>query len=258
MQNLFARFFSGTAHVRPFYYFVVQFPLEFLPWSLLWPWVEMHAWRACKRDSAATARDGTRWLLVWVGVCTIFFSFSAGKRGLYLLPTYPAVAILCGVAIDEFLERRSRLPFAASAALAGLAMAALGLGALVWNNEGMSLPAYPAFDREKSPRPISRAAAALSRTGSPTGVFDQKALAGGVAYYSGRRVVHLHSEQSLRDFLDGGGRNIIVKQTKVARVPRVTRVEVRASSRSGARKLVVISPAQTSPPPVAALATPRP
>jgi hypothetical protein len=253
--------------------------------------------------------------MVWVGLCTIFFSISAGKRGLYLLPIYPAVAILCGLAIDEFLERRGRLPRTVWAALAGLAVAALGFGAFVWINEGINLPAYPgfglpaafgsmlfsiaaaslaansisrmrrgalleqmgaalagiyllevldfavaypAFDREKSPRTISRAAADLSRAGSPIGVFDQQALAGGIAYYSGHRVVNLRSERSLRDFLYAGGRNIIVKQTKLARVPRVTRFEVRASSRSGARKLVIISPVEIPPPPVAAVGTPRP
>ena len=308
VQNVFARFFSDTAHVRSFSYFFIHFPLEFLPWSLLWPWVGIQVWRTATRESISVGRNGTRLLIVWVGLCFAFFSLSAGKRGLYLLPTYPAVAILCGAAIDKFLVRRNQLPRVVWATLAGVAIAALGFGAFVWGNGGAALPsypgfalpaafgsillviatfslaaslllmarrasplvqlsaplagiyllevlvfavAYPAFDDEKSPRPISRAAAVLSESGSPIGVFDHPALAGGIAYYSGHPVVNLRSEQSLREFLDSGGRNIIVKQTKVDQVPRVAKFEVRAHSRSGERKLVVISPSGTQPPPVA-------
>lgn len=314
VQNLFARFFSGTAHIRAFWYFFVQFPLEFLPWSLLWPWVGMQVWQTAKRKSASSQRDGTRLLLVWVGLCFIFFSLSAGKRGLYLLPTYPAVAILCGLAIDKILARRSQLPRVVWGALAGLAIAALGFGAIVWNKGGMELPAYPgfslpaafgsnlvliaaislvassmlvarratplwqfgvplvgiyllevlvfavaypAFDAEKSPGPISRAAADLSDTGSPIGVFDHPALAGGVAYYSGHRVVNVRSEKSLRDFLEAGGRNIIVKQKKLDRVPQVVEFEVRAHSRSGIRTLVVISAVGAVRPPQPSVEAPQ-
>ena len=34
-ENLIERFFSGTSHVRPFYYFLYQTPADFLPWSPL-------------------------------------------------------------------------------------------------------------------------------------------------------------------------------------------------------------------------------
>jgi 4-amino-4-deoxy-L-arabinose transferase-like glycosyltransferase len=308
VQNLFGRFFSGTAHVRPFAYFFYHFPLEFLPWSMLWPWVGIHLWRTRGRESNSAQRDGTRLLIVWVAVCFCFFSLSAGKRGLYLLPTYPAVAILCGVAIDAFLARRDRWPRILWAALAGLALLAFGFGAFIWQRGGLELQAYPgfalpqvfgsslvgialvsliagatlilrgapshrqlgaplagiyllevlvfavaypAFDDEKSPRPISQAAAALSESEAPIGVFDHRALAGGVAYYSGHRVVNLRSEKSLREFLDRGGRSIIVKQSKLDRIPAVTEFEVRAFSRSGRRRLVVLNPAETKLPPVA-------
>ena len=35
LDNLFGRFFAGTSHERPFYYYLYQFPLNFLPWFLL-------------------------------------------------------------------------------------------------------------------------------------------------------------------------------------------------------------------------------
>lgn len=300
IENLFGRFFTGTAHVRGFSYFFIHLPLEFLPWSLFWPAVAIWLWRVAMRGPNSVERDGSRLLLAWVGLCFAFFSLSAGKRGLYLLPIYPALAILCGLALDDLLSRRTQLPRAVWLALGSIAIAGLGFGAFVFMGGGFALSAYPgfmlpasfgallalvagvafaatlalvsrrvclagqlivpiagiylvevlvfavaypAFDGEKSPRPISLAAAELSKVGSPIAVFDHPALVGGVAYYSGHPVVEVRSEESLRNFLDAGGRNIIVKETKLDRVPRVVDFEIRADSRSGSRKLLVIGPA---------------
>ena len=43
--NVLARYFSGTDHVRPFYYFAYQLPVDFLPWTLLLPAVYVVARR---------------------------------------------------------------------------------------------------------------------------------------------------------------------------------------------------------------------
>ncbi|MCP4038750.1 MAG: glycosyltransferase family 39 protein [bacterium] len=299
VDNVLGRFFSGTAHVRSFSYFFVHFPLEFLPWSLLWPWVAVVAWRSTRQEVASRRRDGSRLLVVWVLLCFAFFSLSAGKRGLYLLPTYPAVAMLCGIAIEDWLTRRQRVPTLVWVGLGSFAAGVTGFGALVWLGDGFALAAwpafrlpavfgallvtavvlcavwttlaiarglapgpqltptlavlftvellvfaiaYPAFDDEKSPAPISRAVAAMTEEGAPVAVFDHPALAGGIAYYSGRPIVNVRSEQSLRAFLAAGGENIIVKQSKLDRVPAVADFEVRAAARSGSRRLLVIGP----------------
>jgi 4-amino-4-deoxy-L-arabinose transferase-like glycosyltransferase len=108
VDNLLGRFFAGTSHVRPFYYFAYQFPLDFLPWTLLWPL----AWGAARRGLRAAPERAAPWrfLLSWLGVFLVFFSLSAGKRGLYLLPAFPAAALLCGAAVDEALGEQPRLP----------------------------------------------------------------------------------------------------------------------------------------------------
>jgi 4-amino-4-deoxy-L-arabinose transferase-like glycosyltransferase len=104
--NLLGRFFSGSSHARPFLYFFYQFPINF--------------WR---------------FLLLWVLVHFLFFSLSAGKRGLYLLPAFPAAALLCADAVVlRLAERRAAarwLPSALAAtafALALVAVAAVGAG----------------------------------------------------------------------------------------------------------------------------------
>lgn len=167
-ENLIGRFFAGTSHARPFYYYLYQLPGDFMPWTLLAPAL----WLAARQqifggpapsqaageerrsvtpdaaaERAAVALHGERrragvqrawrFLLAWVGASVAFFSLSAGKRGLYLLPTFPALALLLADALARVLAGRTRLPRvlagglglgAASALLAGAA--ALGFAAL--------------------------------------------------------------------------------------------------------------------------------
>ena len=61
----------------------------------------------------------------------MFFSLSAGKRGLYLLPCFPLLALLCADALLALLSARARPPRALAFAFgaAGLALAGLGLWA---------------------------------------------------------------------------------------------------------------------------------
>jgi 4-amino-4-deoxy-L-arabinose transferase-like glycosyltransferase len=309
IENLFGRFFTGTAHIRDFSYFFVHFPLEFLPWSVLWPAVGFWIWRNCIRGSESVERDGSRLLVSWIGLCFVFFSISAGKRGLYLLPVYPAVAILSGLALEDVLSRRTTLPRSVWAVFGAMACGALGFGAWVFFAQGFALSgypgfelptrfgamlalvagicslaavtmaittrnrgvspiaqllaplagiyllellvftvAYPAFDDEKSPAPASRVAAELSAVGAPLGVFDHSALVGGVAYYSGREVVEVRDPESLREFLAAGGSHIIIKESKLERIPEWAEFAVRASFRSGSRRLLVIGPAAETAP----------
>jgi 4-amino-4-deoxy-L-arabinose transferase-like glycosyltransferase len=99
-ENVFGRFFSGTSHERPFYYYLYQLPVDALPWTLLWPSV----WLAARRQifvpaADAARRSAWRFLLAWVGASLAFFSLSSGKRGLYLLPAFPALALLVADAL---------------------------------------------------------------------------------------------------------------------------------------------------------------
>lgn len=169
-RNLVGRFFAGTSHARPFYYYLYTFPVDFLPWTLLWPAVwfagrdlfaagaatsagaERRAEpgdRGAERSALAlhgerrrdAARRAWRFLLASVGTSLVFFSLSGGKRGLYLLPAYPAAALLCADALVRTLRGRSRLPRSLGAPLAVLAVAAAAaaLAALVVAAAGPSL-----------------------------------------------------------------------------------------------------------------------
>jgi hypothetical protein len=129
--NLIGRFFAGTSHERPFYYFLYQFPADFLPWTLLLPAV---VWAARRRIFVADGADAPtqrawRFLLAWFLTAFVFFSLSSGKRGLYLLPAYPAIALLVADATLRWVEGRAAPPRALTvgAGLFGALLGAVGL-----------------------------------------------------------------------------------------------------------------------------------
>ncbi len=141
VENVLLRFFRSASHPRPFYYYLYQFPALFLPWTLLWPLV----WRTGRRHAFAPGGDPRAWrfLLAWVAVTVVFFSFSSGKRGLYLLPAFAPAALLCGDALARALLARWALPRAVTVAVAALAAVAcvLAVGEIVIGEvRGVPLP----------------------------------------------------------------------------------------------------------------------
>lgn len=302
VENLLGRFFEGTSHARPFYYFVYQLPISFLPVSLLLPlvWVE---WRRAGRRAGPSASDPSRRLLLaWVATYVVFFSLSSGKRGLYMLPAFPALTLLCADAVVSAFARGARAPawlergvpgallaLAAAAGALGLvsltdaAPAALPTGggaptrffvalavvcaacagawirlgrraapgegraaALLVGLVATELAVFalllPTFDPWKSPRPIARAAAALVGPDEPIGLFQHRAMSGGLAFYSGRRVVELESADEVREFFASGGGVIASRERYLERFTAVAPVEIRGSFRDGRRSYVVATP----------------
>ncbi len=124
------RYAGAWHHQAPvYYYFVEIIPLFWLPLIALVPWL-WPRWRAALRD-----RDTmTAVLLAWVVIVVLFFTASSGKRGLYVLPAVPALAMAAGPWLPELLRARGprRLAFVLACVLtgiAGLAAAYLGFDA---------------------------------------------------------------------------------------------------------------------------------
>jgi 4-amino-4-deoxy-L-arabinose transferase-like glycosyltransferase len=144
VENLWGRAAEGTAHPRPFYYYAYQFPIDFLPWSLVWPLLPGVARRRVFTESADPTR---RWawvfLFSWVGASLVVFSFLQGKRGLYLTPVAPAAALLSADALLLFLLEHGHWPRAFSWLAFLLATSLLGIGvrlALFPQVSGVALP----------------------------------------------------------------------------------------------------------------------
>jgi len=99
---------KGWTHVHPFYYYLYTFPVEFLPWFLFLPGAIVYGFF----KEAIGKRKEFLFVLVWFAFIFLFFSISKGKRGLYLLPLYPAASLMVGKfwedAISTSMERFRR------------------------------------------------------------------------------------------------------------------------------------------------------
>ena len=81
---------NSFSHREPFYFYLLHFPKDFLPWTLFIPAVVLYFWR-CRR---AGEPFHLLFPLVWFLGGFIFLSCISKKRNLYLLSLYPAAALV--------------------------------------------------------------------------------------------------------------------------------------------------------------------
>jgi len=95
------RYSAAWHHVKAWYYFILEvIPALWLPWSALLIWL------VPRFKGAFQARDARVWLpLFWVLLVLLFFSWSPGKRGVYILPALPALALAALPFIEDLLAR---------------------------------------------------------------------------------------------------------------------------------------------------------
>lgn len=92
--------FTQDAHSRtgPIYYFVPLLIIGLLPWFLQIPGSIAQAWSERRREFSAG------WLLVcWFVVIFAFFSVSRSKLPGYIIPVFPALALIVGNRLDRLL-----------------------------------------------------------------------------------------------------------------------------------------------------------
>ncbi|NOZ12022.1 MAG: glycosyltransferase family 39 protein [Acidobacteria bacterium] len=82
------RFAKSWHHYQPVYYFFKVILYDFFPWS---PFLVSLAILKFKKMEFS---DTEKLLFSWLLFVLLFFSIPMGKRGLYILPLYPAAAIL--------------------------------------------------------------------------------------------------------------------------------------------------------------------
>jgi len=92
-----SEFHEGHAHA--FYYLEGALLGGFLPWT---PLLAIILWRAIRAPRKLDAR--LSYLLIWFAVVLGFYSFSHSKRGVYLLPLYPALATITALYIVDAVE----------------------------------------------------------------------------------------------------------------------------------------------------------
>ncbi len=92
--------FTQTAHSRtgPIYYFLPLLLLGFLPWIAQVPGALIQSWRERNREFSSG------WLLTcWFAVILGFFSVSQSKLPGYIIPIFPALAMMVGHLLDRNL-----------------------------------------------------------------------------------------------------------------------------------------------------------
>lgn len=95
------RYGAAWHHVSPWHYYLHSvIPAFWLPVSLLLPWLILPWFKAI--------REGDRRITLLLGylvLVLVFFSCSAGKRGVYILPAVPALVLAAAPYLPEVLKR---------------------------------------------------------------------------------------------------------------------------------------------------------
>ncbi len=127
---------SRVEHAAPFYAYLGYLVTDFAPWTLLIP---VLVWRLVKDGMA-----NVRFALAWFLSSLILLSLVTSKRGLYLVPAFPALALLAAPRMEGIWGRRALTAVALGGILVwGIAMprssAKTDVGALVREVGGESL-----------------------------------------------------------------------------------------------------------------------
>jgi len=115
----FTRFLT-TEHRRagPWWYFVPILVVGILPWLTVFAWSAPHMWQ-----TATDSRQRFSWqrfALLWSAIIFLFFSASGSKLPSYILPIFPALALLIGrqlTMLSDTMLARLTLPLVAAAGL---------------------------------------------------------------------------------------------------------------------------------------------
>jgi len=115
----FARYLSGVHHRgAPWWYFVPQLVVGILPWIGL----SLGMTIVVREDARRPGFKPSLLLGVWAAVIFVFFSLSGSKLPGYIVPVFPALAILAAVALDRLgpAQWRRHVLVAAGLVVAGL------------------------------------------------------------------------------------------------------------------------------------------
>ena len=113
--------YTTTIHqrVEPWYYFLPLLVVGWVPWTAVVVDALWHAWR---KDPGTTFQP-RRLLLIWCAFVFLFFSASGSKLPSYILPLFPAAALLTGWRLSSISGTRLAWQI--------LPMSLLGLGGLI-------------------------------------------------------------------------------------------------------------------------------
>ncbi|MFJ5382354.1 glycosyltransferase family 39 protein [Cupriavidus sp. CER94] len=139
--------YTSTVHARKgsVWYFVPLLLAGMLPWLGLVPrmWEVVRDRAGAQRGAGGKPFQPALMSLVWFAAIFVFFSMSGSKLPGYIVPVFPALAILAAVALDQISDRSWNRQINAL-----LLLAVVGL---------LAAPVVATLDRETNPNEVFRA-----------------------------------------------------------------------------------------------------
>lgn len=129
------RMVESFAHRRPFWWYLPLLPLLLFPW-FVWPGF----WKALVHHRKTGLDRGTRFCLSWMVPVFVAFSFISGKQPHYLVPMFPAFALLAARVLADRPSSRIGLPALLTAVLGGALMLAASGQIAALQHEVAALP----------------------------------------------------------------------------------------------------------------------
>lgn len=139
----FERYLSNKfRHPQPIYFFPLVALAGSFPWLF---YLASNAWRSV-RQWRETVDDRLRlFLWLWVIAPIVFFSFSGSKLPGYILPIFPAVALIIGEELDRWWSEESPSRLKTLSVLTALLIIAVGIGSGVVLQRELGVSAFDAW-----------------------------------------------------------------------------------------------------------------
>ncbi|NOT55819.1 MAG: glycosyltransferase family 39 protein [Deltaproteobacteria bacterium] len=110
LQENLLRFLNSrvgdAGHTHPVYYYIPNLFLGMIPWSLFFPPLMLFLYQRRKQWT----KEGLLYFVVWTATVFLFYSAASGKRSVYILPLYPAVALLLASWWEELRQGTIAVP----------------------------------------------------------------------------------------------------------------------------------------------------
>ncbi len=122
-ENLEKVFRPTLGHGGPIWYYLPVLLLAFLPWSMFLPWALGSIWKREWKEKA--------FLLSWTVAPFVFFSLLSTKLPHYILPIFPALALITARALGGAGDEKANVPAYIPYGLCGLGIVLLAGGGVV-------------------------------------------------------------------------------------------------------------------------------
>jgi len=99
-NQILGRVYDSWSHKAPFYYYFLRLPPIMLPWFFFLPSAFIYFFIRRRKIEADYLFPA-----VWFTTVFVFFTLCSGKRELYMLPLFPAFALMVGFLWNRFFEQ---------------------------------------------------------------------------------------------------------------------------------------------------------